>query len=356
MNHRVFALSLFMGLPLPLGSLAAQGISLPDRAGLLAVPTEARPAPPPPDPRGSLTLSVENDVFSGTDRFYTNGLQLAWRSPSLDLPAPLAWVDRQLDRLVGPGAVRWGFGLSHAIYTPQDTATPTPDPTDRPYAGHLFGALVLQRDEGHALTTIEFQAGVVGPSALGEFVQNNYHDRIRVQSANGWDRQLKDEPALGLVFERIARSGSLRLGGLEADMLPAVTLALGNVSTYAATGVAFRLGQGLEADYGVPRIRPGLVGSSFFQPRVTDAPLGWYVFGGVQGRAVARDLFLDGNTWRNDGPSVERRELVGDASAGIAVHWRGVRLAFSQVWRTQEFYGQRGGIQSFGSLGMTLRF
>jgi len=198
MTHR------FLALPLLFGLIAtpamSQTLGMPSASAL--IPDAVAPAPPPPpDARGSLTLSVENDVFSGTDRFYTNGLQLAWRSPSLDLPAPLAWLDRQLDRLVGPGTVRWGFGLSHAMYTPLDTATPTPDPRDRPYAGHLFGALVLQRDEGHALTTFELQAGVVGPSALGEFVQNNYHDRIGVGSSNGWDRQLR---AVGREQQRYA--------------------------------------------------------------------------------------------------------------------------------------------------------
>jgi hypothetical protein len=31
-------------------------------------------------------------------------------------------------------------------------------------------------------------------------------------------------------------------------------------------------------------------------------------------------------------------------------------LSYSQVWRSEEFYGQRGGAQSFGSVGATFRF
>jgi hypothetical protein len=315
--------------------------------------TIAPPTPPRGDSRGSLTISYENDLLAGTDRYYTSGAQLAWRSASTELPGVLRWLDGQLDRLIGPGEVRWGFGLGHSIYTPRDTLTPRPDPTDRPYAGHLYGALVLQRDEGNALSTLEFQAGVVGPSALGEFLQNNVHDIIRDDSANGWDRQLKDEPALNLVFERTMRTPALRLGGIELDLLPSTTLAVGNVSTYAGAGLALRIGQGLEADYGAPRIRPALVGSQFFQPR---QDFGWYGFIGGQGRAVLRDIFLDGNSWRDGGPSVDKRPLVGDLSAGLVVHWHGIRLAYSQVVRSEEFYGQRGGAQSFGSIGLTARF
>jgi len=321
-------------------------------AALFAAPAFAQA--PSPDPRGSLTFSYENDTLGGSDRYYTSGLQLAWRSPSAELPSILTGLDQRLDFLLGPGTLRWGLGLGHQIYTPRDTLTRTPDPRDRPYAGYLFGALVLQRQEANALSTFEVQAGVIGPSALGEFVQNNVHDLIRDDSANGWDRQLKDEPALNVVFERIARSVPVALGSWEADLLLSGAASLGNVATYAGAGLALRVGQGLEADFGAPRIRPALVGSQFFQPPA-GSDFGWYAFAGLNGRAVARDIFLDGNTFR-DGPSVDRRPLVGDLSAGLVVHWRGVRLAYSQVFRTEEFYGQRGGAQSFGSVGVTFRF
>ncbi|MGG5808464.1 lipid A deacylase LpxR family protein [Falsiroseomonas sp. CW058] len=304
----------------------------------------------------NLTLSYENDTLGGTDRYYTSGLQIAARSPTSEPPGLLRWLDDRLDAWGWGGDVRWGFGLGHQIYTPRDTLTPRPDPRDRPYASFLYGALVLQRQERDALNTFEFQLGVVGPSALGEFVQNNIHDLIKDYSANGWDRQLKDEPAVNLVFERIHRLPPARLGRLEADLLPAVTLSLGNVATYAGAGVTLRLGQGLDADFGPPRIRPALVGSAFVDPPTAGRDFGWYVFAGAQGRAVARDIFLDGNSFRDGTPSVDRRPLLGDLSAGLVVHWRGLRLAYSQVFRSEEFYGQRGGAQSFGSLGLTARF
>ncbi|NKE47061.1 lipid A deacylase LpxR family protein [Roseomonas frigidaquae] len=346
--HKATLLLTLLLAPLPtLGQSVLP--SLPDAL----TPTVGEVTPPPPDPLGGWTFNYENDTLGGTDQNYSSGLQIAWRSPSADLPSPLRWLNEQATRLLGPGQVRWGAGLVQAIYTPQDTQLRTPDPRDRPYAGHLYGALVLQRDTGSALSTLEFQAGVVGPAALGEFVQNSVHEAIRVDTTKGWDSQLKDELALNLVFERTLRTAPLELGGLQADMLPSFTVALGNVSTYAGAGLSFRLGQGLEADYGAPRIRPALVGSAFFQPR---EEFGWYGFIGGQGRAVARDIFLDGNTWQDGGPSVDRRPLVADVTAGVVVHWRGLRLAYSHVWRTEEFYGQRGGLQSFGSVGFTARF
>ena len=80
----------------------------------------------------------------------------------------------------------------------------------------------------------------------------------------------------------------------------------------------------------------------------------WYVFTGLEGRAVGRDIFLDGNTFR-DSRSVDKRIFVGDFQAGVAVVYRGIRVALTQVWRSEEFYGQSGR-QKFGSLSVSFRF
>ncbi|MFC4167083.1 lipid A deacylase LpxR family protein [Teichococcus aestuarii] len=306
---------------------------------------------PPPDPKGTLNFALENDMFGGSDRYYTNGFQFAWRSPSADLPGPLDWLNDRLGWLMGPGTLRWGLAFGQSIYTPKDTERVAPDPRDRPYAAYLYGAASLSRISEYTANLFELQLGVVGPSALGEFVQNNYHDIINIDQTNGWRSQLKDEPAITALYERKWRMPLGQVGGIDVEAIPSATISLGNVQTYAAAGGVLRLGQGLEADFGPPRIRPALAGSASFQPR---QDFGWYVFAGLDGRAIARDIFLDGNTWR-ESRSVDKRILVGDAQAGVAVLWRGMRFAYTQVWRSEEFYGQEG-VQSFGSLSVSFRF
>jgi hypothetical protein len=304
-------------------------------------------------PARTLTITSENDVFGGgSDRYYSNGALLTWRSASAELPAPFAWLDRRLDWLFGEGRLRWGVSLGQNIYTPEDKRRYLPDPRDRPYAAHLYGTFSLSRATATAQTLVELQAGVIGPSALGEQVQNNYHRLINVKRLNGWGAQLRDEPALNATVERRWRVGLGRVGRLDAEAIPSATLAAGNVAIYAGAGVLVRIGRGLEADWGPARIRPGLAGSAFFQPR---EEFGWYAFAGVDARAVGRDVFLDGNSFRGGGPSVARRWVVGEAQLGAAVFWRGTRIAYTQVLRSEEFYGQRG-TQSFGSLSVSFRF
>ena len=323
---------------------------------LAAAPALAQPAPPRPDTRATLSLGVENDLFGGgTDRYYSNGLLLALGSASADLPAPLAWLDRQLDGLQGPGVLRWGASLNHAIFTPQDIRAAVPDPRDRPYAGLLLGSFSLHRVTAASLSTVEIQAGILGPAAGGEFVQNNWHGLIGVRKAQGWSAQIPNTPVANLALDRRWRAPLGRLGGLEAEAVPNVTLVAGNLNIHAAAGGILRLGQGLEGDFGPPRIRPSLAGSAFFQPpadRPYDA-LGWYAFAGAEARGVAHDLTLVG---RGANRGVDARPLVMDLTAGAALTWRGVRLSYTQVWRTEEFYGQRGGMQVFGSVNLSFRF
>src|SRR5256885_15874840 len=76
-----------------------------------------------------------------------------------------------------------------------------------------------------------------------------------------------------------------------------------------------RIGFDLPDDYGPPRIEPGLPGTNFFEPT---AAFGWYLFAGVDGRAIARNIFLDGNTWQTS-RGVEKIPLVGDLQLWGAV-------------------------------------
>ena len=80
-------------------------------------------------------------------------------------------------------------------------------------------------------------------------------------------------------------------------------------------GLTLRLGEDLQRDFGPPRVRPALAGSGMFRPT---GQFSWYVFGGAEGRVVARDIFLDGNTFR-DSLSVDKKRFVADFQVGLVV-------------------------------------
>ena len=307
---------------------------------------------------GVWSLTSENDMFgSGTDRNYSNGVRIEHVSAADEVHPGLKWVAERLPWLnVERTDLRQGFGLSHAIFTPEDIHTATPDPRDRPYAGWLsLSSTIAATDAEKGIQdTLQVNLGIVGPSAGGEFVQNNWHKMLGIPGADGWDHQLKDEPGVEIIAQRLQRLGMAELPfGLEADFGGHLGAALGNVRTYANMGMTARIGWTLDSGFGPPRIRPALAGAGDFIPGTREDPWGGYAFIGVDGRAIARDMFLDGNLFRDSARVTDRRDFVGDMQAGFAIHHRDVQVAFTWVSRSEQFAYQDGP-QQFGAVSISI--
>jgi len=134
--------------------------------------------------------------------------------------------------------------------------------------------------------------------------------------------------------------------------LPEVQLGVGTVQDYALAGVNFRIGSGLNSDFGAPRLAPAVSGGYAYQPV---QPFVWYVFAGIDGMAKAHDEFLQGNNFSSSF-HVDMNPLVGEAQVGAAFVFWGVRLSYTQVFQSQEFHGQKGGVHQFGAIALSARF
>ncbi len=304
-------------------------------------------------------VEIENDFFTprGSDQHYTNGVRLEVLSRPISGSNVPDWSRKPYEAWPAfdlSATRRVGFALGQNIYTPAGTDQRVPDPRDRPYAAWAYLGAILATERADRLDTVELDLGVVGPAAGGREVQNGFHKVINVPKANGWDHQLHNEPGIMLSAERRWRFGAPTVlpAGLEVDAIPIVGASAGNVMTYADAGVMLRIGQGLGVDFGPPRIRPALPGSPGAGAGVNG--FGWYLFAGVDGRAVVRDLFLDGNSFRTS-PSVDKKPLVADFEMGFAILIGQARVTYTYVQRTPEFHGQPGP-DRFGALSFSWRF
>jgi lipid A 3-O-deacylase len=329
--------------------------------GLCAQPMESRGATERARSAPIFTVYFENDIVSGTDEHYTNGLKLSWISADLVDWGQVGWRKTFVDLLPfvnrRDGQKNIGLAFGQNIYTPRDTKAVVPDRADRPYGGWSYLELAFISKTQAVSDTIAIQAGLIGPHSLAEDTQRLVHQWTDNPRARGWDYQLRDEVGVNVGYERrwrlYARSLYQTAG---VDFVPHIGASLGNVQTYANTGGTVRFGLNLPSDFGVQLARPGSVGGTptdDLDPRVAlDRNFSVFAFGAADGRAIARDIFLDGNTFRAS-RSVKKEPFVTDLSAGIGLIAGPWQLTYTQVWRTREFKTQRSDYNNFGSLTLS---
>lgn len=316
----------------------------------------------------TFTFRFENDLFAGTDQDYTNGIKLSWISPDLTsfrdsekLPDWGKAIVKKLPYSEVPGLQRnIVFSLGQNMFTPGDTVRRDLVTDDRPYAGWLYASAAFHNKNYRHLDTFEIQAGLVGPLSFAEEAQDFVHELRGIDQANGWDNQIENEPGIVLIYDHKDRVITpTQLPGFGFDAITHYGGALGNIYTYANAGVEMRLGWNLPTDFGTSLIRPGgdtNAPADTKDPRFRRIGHGFslHSFAAVTGRLVLRDIFLEGNTFR-DSHSVDKELLVGDFIVGVSLIFDSVKLSYAQVFRTKEFEGQDSG-HHFGSVSISYTY
>lgn len=304
-----------------------------------------------------ISVSYENDLIgSGSDENYTSGVQINYFNVDRKPPAILntladSWMGFDIGETTATS-----YAIGQKIYTPKDIRNPNRQPKDRPWAGWLYGSVALSNVSKEHVDSFGITLGVVGPPSLAETTQKFIHDNITDSpEPMGWDYQLHTEPGVILSWERrwpvilAAQVGGFRLQGE-----PNVSFAVGNINTFAGFGGTLTFGPNQrQVQDTPPRIPPAMSGTGYFDtPASRDYD--WYLFTGINGRAIARDIFLDGNSFR-DSESVDKKNFVADANAGLAITYGQTRFSYTLVYRTKEFDGQEDP-SIFGSFSVTRRF
>lgn len=314
----------------------------------------------------TLNVFFENDLFGKSDRNYTNGIRFSWISPDVSsyesderLPSWLRDTNDLLhffhdrsqlkrcsttreEKIRGDCLSRnLVVSFGQLIYTPGNVESESLITTDRPYAGYLYTGFAYHTRSDNRLDSIEFDIGLVGPASLGQESQDFIHDLRNFEKFQGWDNQLDNELGLGMLYERKQRIFRLSFAQnkIQHDFISHAGLNLGNVATYINAGFEYRIGRYLPDDFGTSSVRPGGDSASPGRrdPRLRRNFLsGVHFFIAADARLVARDIFLDGNTFE-DSHSISKKRVVGDISVGmnfISGRWK---FSYAQVFRSKEF-------------------
>ena len=310
--------------------------------------------------RNYLSLSVENDnLGGGTDRFYTSGVRATWFDGDINVPPGIDIMADKIPTFDLNDDTFTFYTIGQNIYTPEDISIAAQPLNDRPWAAFLYGSVGLSTptlgengDVSH-VDELEFTLGVIGPEALGKPAQRFIHKHVsNSPTPRGWANQLKFEPGIVISWQRrVPYFMEKNIGPINARIEPNYSVSLGNIRTNLGVGATFILASDRALDT-PPRVRPSVPGTGIFL--TGEQEFNWQVFAGVDGRLVARDIFLDGNTFA-DSHSVDKKYAVADLSTGVSLFYDDYRLSYTLNLRTKEFRTQDEN-SVFGSLTLTKRF
>ena len=311
---------------------------------------------------GAMTVTVENDTFTGSDNNYTNGIGGTWNSNEVGTYGA--------ESSVAKWARFWSFlpyvsddgyrtytswSIAQEMHTPDVIADSNPPKDDQPYAGVLYLDNVLYARKDRTTHAWALKVGVVGPASQAEDVQKWFHDVIGSDEPMGWDTQLPNEPLVNFAYSvaHLWAQGDVGKSTAKWRLVPVGTVGLGNYFTGVAGGMYGEVGWNLVDALGVPALRSGLNAAS----TVGVGPVsGWSValYGGLGGYGVAHYLPLDGTLF-HDSRSVDTKPFVGTGTVGIAVRHRGFLLSLARTHFTDMFETERKNAE-FGTLNVSWFF
>lgn len=266
-----------------------------------------------PDTRltNRLIIRYENDLFAGTDRYFSQGVHVEFKSPALNA----------LDKygILSPGSSRARVTMLEAhleAYTPSTIRADTILRGDRPYAGLIYlTARGTRRVEKRSTLSGALSVGVIGPAALGEEIQVGIHRATGDFIPLGWQHQIRNDVVLnyGLAYTYHRSYGPLGWKALA------------------------------QADAGTltDRVTAGL--------NTTFYPLYWLkssrvvlaVDGAIKGMAVAYDSRLQGGLFNRSSPYTisanNITRLVGRADVYFSLRYGRFDFRYTHTWLTREF-------------------
>lgn len=305
--------------------------------------------------------------WQDSDRHYTNGAKIEM---TFDPTFGTAWRERLLPNRWAGGRLAAGVVVGHHIYTPEDITLLSPPVDAHPYGGWLYVGGYIQRTDGTRHDHLELDLGVIGQNSGAEAIQTFVHAVATDQNEpRGWSNQLTSAVAVNVRFQRSWRTPILELTGREGievedadvagdssvlgiDLIPRLGFDLGNVFVRANADATVRLGLNLPEDFGPARLLDYRDATALNTPGPR-ADWSLYGYARLGTRAVAHNVFLDGNIFSNGSPSTDKEPLVSELTVGVVGRWRWLEVGYGVTFLTHAFRAQSVD-DSFASLTVSL--
>lgn len=304
------------------------------------------------------TVVLENDIFVGKDNGYTNGIGISWAHAGFaefgpdNIPHWLHSVSKGLYISTMPGKQRAAsYSISQLMQTPGDITATAHIEGDAPYVGVLIWFGNLHAFDNRVADRLSLGLGVVGPISGAKQSQIEVHKLIGNDEPKGWDHQIGNEPVFQISAERLVRIADFPVDWMaDMDVIASGDVAIGTLESHLAIGIGTRYGRGLERSFPAASFLPGRQAN----PLAGSATGGWYVFVNVQGRFVANDIAIDGNTFAasHSATLIHWQAAVATGVAYGSRHWA---ILLSVLVGTDRYEGQPDTTR-FGSISATYHY
>lgn len=301
-------------------------------------------------------VAWDNDLFTGQDKGYTNGVRLSYLTDSAEQDSGASGafarsVKHGLSWLPGIG----NQGDEHALtlslrqlmVTPADITNPEPQLDDIPYAGHLSLSGTLWRWNADSITGYGAHIGIVGPDSGAESVQEWVHKVTGSERPAGWDNQLGTDIVGGVQLAHGQKLGHWgQPGQIEQRVALVGSALLSSFRTTATTGLIWHLGRNLPMNF-VPDYA-GASSTIALPGSFNDSGSGWSVFVGLGVDYVAYSYLED----NSDPYRFKESPVLGQI--GLGATWQWDRLQAAMIFRATTGEEQRNKDNfSFGTLSLS---
>lgn len=278
----------------------------------------------------------ENDAVLDTDDGYSSGEKLAWL---YYIPNPDSAIYDNLFLEFGDAEAYFSFSVATQVFTPTEKKSEDLIPDDRPFAGWTYFEFNLHEASLKHLQTLSLRVGMVGEVSLAEKIQNGFHKLIGVNDSLGWSNQLKNELGLNLKYTQKYQLGIYEFLNMQSAVTPFVSAELGNIAINATVGANVRVGLNIPKDFGLSTMDIGNdSGISIYGERKNIRTSPWSFSFNLTGygSAVGRDIFLDGNSFR-DSHSVEKENFIYSYGAGVSIRYKKFILDYLHIYNSKRF-------------------
>ena len=276
----------------------------------------------------------DNDYFTKTDYYYTQGITLEYVHPSIK-----KFIFTKI--LVRPAGNDFQYGIAFNIfgYTPTSIRSNNILYGDRPYASCMsFKTFAIASDSiKQQRVSSAISIGVIGPAAQGEEIQTGIHRWLKNVLPKGWQYQVKNDVIINyeISFEKklFGANSYFLLNGIAESKL-------GTLNDKLGAGFNFMTG-------------------NFNHPYQTARPrkkkLEYYLYGQSRADIIGYDASMQGGVFNHQSPYTipagDISRVVFRADAGIVFNFKKLHLSYTQSYLTKEFhtgsYHRWGGV-SFG--------